>query len=155
MGVYGGKVDVANDVSFAPLASGQRDFTVVAGNVDHEKSLYTTTTGNALAFHGKIDGFGRSDTHPIVLLGNTVNVDGANLGSVNAVGSLKIGAVNEVNAKNLATLAATATAANALSANGLTVKSPATTQFLGGTMTFTNANMDVAGHDGRTPRAGE
>ena len=145
VGVYGGKVDVANDVSFAPLASGQRDFTVVAGNVDHEKSLYTTTTGNALAFHGKIDGFGRSDTHPIVLLGNTVNVDGANLGSVNAVGSLKIGAVNEVNAKDLATLAATATAANALSANGLTVKSPATTQFLGGTMTFTNANMDVAG----------
>lgn len=145
VGVYGGKVDVANDVSFAPLASGQRDFTVVAGNVDHEKSLYTTTTGNALAFHGKIDGFGRSDTHPIVLLGNTVNVDGANLGSVNAVGSLKIGAVNEVNAKDLATLAATATAANALSANGLTVKSPATTQFLGGTMTFTNANMDVTG----------
>ena len=145
VGVYGGKVDVANDVSFAPLAPGQRDFTVVAGNVDHEKSLYTTTTGNALAFHGKIDGFGRSDTHPIVLLGNTVNVDGANLGSVNAVGSLKIGAVNEVNAKDLATLAATATAANALSANGLTVKSPATTQFLGGTMTFTNANMDVAG----------
>ena len=145
VGVYGGKVDVANDVSFAPLASGQRDFTVVAGNIDHGKSVYTTTTGNALAFHGKIDGFGTSDTHPIVLLGNTVNVDGANLGSVNAVGSLKIGAVNEVNAKNLATLAATATAANALSANGLTVKSPATTQFLGGTMTFTNANMDVTG----------
>lgn len=145
VGVYGGKVDVANDVSFAPLASGQRDFTVVAGNIDHGKSVYTTTTGNALAFHGKIDGFGRSDTHPIVLLGNTVNVDGANLGSVNAVGSLKIGAVNEVNAKDLATLAATATAANALSANGLTVKSPATTQFLGGTMTFTNANMDVTG----------
>ena len=145
VGVYGGKVDVANDVSFAPLAPGQRDFTVVAGNVDHEKSLYTTTTGNALAFHGKIDGFGISDTTPIVLLGNTVNVDGANLGSVSPVGSLKIGAVNEVNAKDLATLAATATAANALSANGLTVKSPATTQFLGGTMTFTNANMDVAG----------
>lgn len=145
VGVYGGKVDVANDVSFAPLTSGQRDFTVVAGNVDHEKSVYTTTTGNALAFHGKIDGFGISDTTPIVLLGNTVNVDGANLGSVSPVGSLKIGAVNEVNAKNLATLAATATAANALSANGLTVKSPATTQFLGGTMTFTNANMDVAG----------
>ena len=145
VGVYGGKVDVANDVSFAPLASGQRDFTVVAGNVDHEKSVYTTTTGNALAFHGKIDGFGTSDTHPIVLLGNTVNVDGANLGSVSPVGSLKIGAVNEVNAKDLATLAATATAANGLSANGLTVKSPATTQFLGGTMTFTNANMDVAG----------
>ena len=145
VGVYGGKVDVANDVSFAPLAPGQRDFTVVAGNVDHEKSVYTTTTGNALAFHGKIDGFGTSDTHPIVLLGNTVNVDGANLGSVYAVGSLKIGAVNEVNAKDLATLAATATAANALSANGLTVKSPATTQFLGGTMTFTNANMDVSG----------
>ena len=145
VGVYGGKVDVANDVSFAPLASGQRDFTVVAGNIDHGKSVYTTTTGNALAFHGKIDGFGTSDTHPIVLLGNTVNVDGANLGSVYAVGSLKIGAVNEVNAKDLATLAATATAANALSANGLTVKSPATTQFLGGTMTFTNANMDVTG----------
>ena len=145
VGVYGGKVDVANDVSFAPLTSGQRDFTVVAGNVDHEKSVYTTTAGNALAFHGKIDGFGISDTTPIVLLGNTVNVDGANLGSVSPVGSLKIGAVNEVNAKDLATLAATATAANALSANGLTVKSPATTQFLGGTMTFTNANMDVAG----------
>ena len=145
VGVYGGKVDVANDVSFAPLAPGQRDFTVVAGNVDHEKSVYTTTTGNALAFHGKIDGFGTSDTTPIVLLGNTVNVDGANLGSVSPVGSLKIGAVNEVNAKDLATLAATATAANGLSANGLTVKSPATTQFLGGTMTFTNANMDVAG----------
>ena len=145
VGVYGGKVDVANDVSFAPLSSGQRDFTVVAGNVDHEKSVYTTTTGNALAFHGKIDGFGTSDTTLIVLLGNTVNVDGANLGSVSPVGSLKIGAVNEVNAKDRDTLAATATAANALSANGLTVKSPATTQFHGGTMTFKNANMDVAG----------
>ena len=145
VGVYGGKVDVANDVSFAPLASGQRDFTVVAGNVDHEKSLYTTMTGNALAFHGKIDGFGRSDTHPIVLLGNTVNVDGANLGSVSPVGSLKIGAVNEVNAKNLATLAATATAANTLSAVGASITSPASVQIHGGTMTFTNANMDVAG----------
>lgn len=145
VGVYGGKVDVANDVSFAPLAPGQRDFTVVAGNVDHEKSVYTTTTGNALAFHGTIDGFGTSDTTPIVLLGNTVNVDGANLGSVNAVGSLKIGAVNELNAKDPDQLAVTATAANTLSAVGASITSPASVQIHGGTMTFTNANMDVAG----------
>ena len=145
VGVYGGKVDVANDVSFAPLAPGQRDFTVVAGNVDHEKSVYTTTTGNALAFHGTIDGFGTSDTHPIVLLGNTVNVDGANLGSVSPVGSLKIGAVNEVNAKDPDQLAVTATAANTLSAVGASITSPASVQIHGGTMTFTNANMDVTG----------
>lgn len=145
VGVYGGKVDVANDVSFAPLAPGQRDFTVVAGNVDHEKSVYTTTTGNALAFHGKIDGFGTSDTHPIVLLGNTVNVDGANLGSVSPVGSLKIGAVNEVNAKDPDQLAVTATAANTLSAVGASITSPASVQIHGGTMTFKNANMDVTG----------
>ena len=145
VGVYGGKVDVANDVSFAPLSSEQGDFTVVAGNVDHEKSVYTTTTGNALAFHGTIDGFGTSDTTPIVLLGNTVNVDGANLGSVNAVGSLKIGAVNEVNAKDPDQLAVTATAANTLSAVGASITSPASVQIHGGTMTFTNANMDVAG----------
>ena len=145
VGVYGGKVDVANDVSFAPHSSEQGDFTVVAGNVDHEKSVYTTTTGNALAFHGTIDGFGTSDTTPIVLLGNTVNVDGANLGSVNAVGSLKIGAVNEVNAKDPDQLAVTATAANTLSAVGASITSPASVQIHGGTMTFTNANMDVAG----------
>ena len=145
VGVYGGKVDVANDVSFAPLSSEQGDFTVVAGNVDHEKSVYTTTTGNALAFHGTIDGFGTSDTTPIVLLGNTVNVDGANLGSVNAVGSLKIGAVNELNAKDPDQLAVTATAANTLSAVGASITSPASVQIHGGTMTFTNANMDVAG----------
>lgn len=143
--VYGGKVDVANDVSFAPLSSEQGDFTVVAGNVDHGKSVYTTTTGNALAFHGTIDGFGTSDTHPIVLLGNTVNVDGANLGSVNAVGSLKIGAVNEANAKDPDQLAVTATAANTLSAVGASITSPASVQIHGGTMTFKNANMDVAG----------
>ena len=145
VGVYGGKVDVANDVSFAPLSSEQGDFTVVAGNVDHEKSVYTTTTGNALAFHGTIDGFGTSDTTPIVLLGNTVNVDGANLGSVNAVGSLKIGAVNELNAKDPDQLAVTATAANTLSAVGASITSPASVQIHGGTMTFKNANMDVAG----------
>ena len=145
VGVYGGKVDVANDVSFAPLSSEQGDFTVVAGNVDHEKSVYTTTTGNALAFHGTIDGFGTSDTTPIVLLGNTVNVDGANLGSVNAVGSLKIGAVNELNAKDPDQLAVTATAANTLSAVGASITSPASVQIHGGTMTFTNANMDVTG----------
>ena len=145
VGVYGGKVDVANDVSFAPLSSEQGDFTVVAGNVDHEKSVYTTTTGNALAFHGTIDGFGTSDTTPIVLLGNTVNVDGANLGSVNAVGSLKIGAVNELNAKDPDQLAVTATAANTLSAVGASITSPASVQIHGGTMAFTNANMDVAG----------
>ena len=145
VGVYGGKVDVANDVSFAPLSSEQGDFTVVAGNVDHEKSVYTTTTGNALAFHGTIDGFGTSDTTPIVLLGNTVNVDGANLGSVNAVGSLKIGAVNELNAKDPDQLAVTATAANTLSAVGASITSPASVQIHGGTMTFTDANMDVAG----------
>ena len=145
VGVYGGKVDVANDVSFAPLSSEQGDFTVVAGNVDHEKSVYTTTTGNALAFHGTIDGFGTSDTTPIVLLGNTVNVDGANLGSVSPVGSLKIGAVNEVNAKDPDQLAVTATAANTLSAVGASITSPASVQIHGGTMTFKNANMDVTG----------
>ena len=148
VGVYGGKVDVANDVAFTPPSGPQRYFKVVAGNVDHEKSLYTTTAGNALAFHGKIAGFGQTDEKDILLIGNTVNLDGADLGASSAgfgIGGLKVMAVDTLDAKNLATLAATATAANALSANGLTVKSPTTTQFLGGTMTFTNANMDVAG----------
>lgn len=148
VGVYGGKVTVANDVAFTPSSGPQRYFKVVAGNVDHEKKLYTTTAGNALAFHGKIAGFGQTDEKDILLIGNTVNLDGADLGASSAgfgIGGLKVMAVDTLDAKNLATLAATATAANALSANGLTVKSPATTQFLGGTMTFTNANMDVAG----------
>jgi len=148
--IYGGKVTVANDVTFRPLRPNQRDFEIVAGNVYHEQGRYTSVAGNELQFHGNLNGFGTTDDTSIVLFGNTVNLDGARFGDPldplhSSVGGLKIGAANEVNAKERHKFAATSTAANTLSANGAYIKSPASIQLLGGTVTFTNTNMDVAG----------
>ena len=150
VGIYGGKVTVANDVTFRPLRPNQRDFEIVAGNVYHEQGRYTSVAGNDLQFHGNLNGFGTTDDTSIVLFGNTVNLDGARFGDPmdplhSSVGGLKIGAANEVNAKERHKFAATSTAANTLSANGAYIKSPASIQLLGGTVTFTNTNMDVEG----------
>ena len=147
VGIYGGKVTVANDVTFRPLSPNQRDFEIVAGNVYHEQGRYTSVAGNELQFHGNLNGFGTTDDTSIVLFGNTVNLDGARFGDPlhSSVGGLKIGAANEVNAKERHKFAATSTAANTLSANGAYINSPASIQLLGGTVTFTNTNMDVAG----------
>ena len=150
VGIYGGKVTVANDVTFRPLRPNQRDFEIVAGNVYHEQGRYTSVAGNDLQFHGNLNGFGTTDDTSIVLFGNTVNLDGARFGDPmdplhSSVGGLKIGAANEVNAKKRHKFAATSTAANTLSANGAYIKSPASIQLLGGTVTFTNTNMDVEG----------
>ncbi len=150
VGIYGGKVTVANDVTFRPLSPNQRDFEIVAGNVYHEQGRYTSVAGNELQFHGNLNGFGTTDDTSIVLFANTVNLDGARFGDPldplhSSVGGLKIGAANEVNAKERHKFAATSTAANTLSANGAYIKSPASIQLLGGTVTFTNTNMDVEG----------
>ena len=147
VGIYGGKVTIANDVTFRPLSPNQRDFEIVAGNVYHEQGHYTSVAGNELQFHGNLNGFGTTDDTSIVLFGNTVNLDGARFGDplYSSVGGLKIGAANEVNAKERHKFAATSTAANTLRANGAYIKSPASIQLLGGTVTFTNTNMDVAG----------
>lgn len=149
VGIYGGKVTVANDVTFRPLRPNQRDFEIVAGNVYHEQGRYTSVAGNELQFHGNLNGFGTTDDTSIVFFGNTVNLDGARFGDptnpLDSVGGLKIGAANEVNAKERHKFAATSTAANTLSANGAYIKSPASIQLLGGTVTFTNTNMDVEG----------
>ena len=147
VGIYGGKVTIANDVTFRPLSPNQRDFEIVAGNVYHEQGRYTSVAGNELQFHGNLNGFGTTDDTSIVLFGNTVNLDGARFGDPlhGSVGGLKVGAANEVNAKERHKFAATSTAANTLSANGAYIKSPASIQLLGGTVTFTNTNMDVAG----------
>ena len=147
VGIYGGKVTVDNNVSFYPLSPNQRDFEIVAGNVYHEQGRYTSVAGNDLQFRGNLNGFGTTDDTSIVLFGNTVNLDGARFGDPlhSSVGGLKIGAANEVNAKERHKFAATSTAANTLSANGAYINSPASIQLLGGTVTFTNTNMDVAG----------
>mgnify|MGYP000881034575 CR=1 FL=1 len=150
VGIYGGKVTIANDVTFRPLSPNQRDFEIVAGNVYHEQGRYTSVAGNELQFHGNLNGFGTTDDTSIVLFGNKVNLDSARFGDPmdplhSSVGGLKIGAANEVNAKERHKFAATSTAANTLSANGAYIKSPASIQLLGGTVTFTNTNMDVAG----------
>ena len=150
VGIYGGKVTVDSNVTFRPLSPNQRDFEIVAGNVYHEQGRYTSVAGNELQFHGNLNGFGTTDDTSIVLFGNKVNLDGARFGDPmdplhSSVGGLKIGAANEVNAKERHKFAATSTAANTLSANGAYIKSPASIQLLGGTVTFTNTNMDVAG----------
>ena len=147
VGIYGGKVTVDSNVTFYPLRPNQRGFEIVAGNVYHEQGRYTSVAGNELQFHGNLNGFGTTDDTSIVLFGNTVNLDGARFGDplYSSVGGLKIGAANEVNAKDRHKFAATSTAANTLRANGAYIKSPASIQLLGGTVTFTNTNMDVEG----------
>ena len=146
VGIYGGKVTVDNNVTFYPLSPNQRDFEIVAGNVYHEQGRYTSVAGNDLRFRGNLNGFGRTDDTSIVLFGNRVNLDGARFGQpLYSIGGLKIGAANEVNAKDRHKFAATSTAANTLRAYGAYINSPASIQLLGGTVTLTNTNMDVAG----------
>ena len=141
VGIYGGKVTVDSDVTFGKLSEAGK-FEVVAGNVYHEQDRYTTAAGNALAFHGKVDDFAKKADTDVILLGNTVNLDDAQIGQTGRVGNVNIGAVNELDAKSHVT--ANATKANTLSASGANIQSDASVQMLGGTVTLTNTALDVA-----------
>ena len=138
VGIYGGKVTVDSDVTFGKLSRAGK-FEMVAGNVYHEQGRYTTAAGNDLAFHGKVDDFAQKEDTDVILLGNTVNLDGAQMSHV---GNVNIGAVNELDAKSHVT--ANATKANTLSASGAKIQSDASVQMLGGTVTLTNTALDVA-----------
>ena len=141
VGIYGGKVTVDSNVTFGKLSEAGK-FEVVAGNVYHEQNRYTTATGNDLAFHGKVDDFAKKADTDVILLGNTVNLDDAQIGQTGRVGNVNIGAVNELDAKSHVT--ANATKANTLSASGANIQSDASVQMLGGTVTLTNTALDVA-----------
>ena len=141
VGIYGGKVTVDSNVTFGKLSEAGK-FEVVAGNVYHEQDRYTTATGNDLAFHGKVDDFAKKADTDVILLGNTVNLDDAQIGQTGRVGNVNIGAVNELDAKSHVT--ANATKANTLSASGANIQSDASVQMLGGTVTLTNTALDVA-----------
>lgn len=141
VGIYGGKVTVDSNVTFGKLSEAGK-FEVVAGNVYHEQDRYTTAAGNDLAFHGKVDDFAKKADTDVILLGNTVNLDDAQIGQTGRVGNVNIGAVNELDAKSHVT--ANATKANTLSASGANIQSDASVQMLGGTVTLTNTALDVA-----------
>ena len=141
VGIYGGKVTVDSNVTFGKLSEAG-NFEVVAGNVYHEQDRYTTAAGNDLAFHGKVDDFAKKADTDVILLGNTVNLDDAQIGQTGRVGNVNIGAVNELDAKSHVT--ANATKANTLSASGANIQSDASVQMLGGTVTLTNTALDVA-----------
>lgn len=141
VGIHGGKVTVDSNVTFGKLSEAG-NFEVVAGNVYHEQDRYTTAAGNDLAFHGKVDDFAKKADTDVILLGNTVNLDDAQIGQAGRVGNVNIGAVNELDAKSHVT--ANATKANTLSASGANIQSDASVQMLGGTVTLTNTALDVA-----------
>ena len=90
--VYGGKVTVDEKTKFNGGDS-QKDFEIVAGSIDHEQNRYTTVQGNDIAFHGDISGYKDTEDHPIMFLGNTVNLDHASI--INA-GRLNVAAANEM-----------------------------------------------------------
>ena len=138
VGIYGGKVTVDSNVTFGKLSEAGK-FEVVAGNVYHEQDRYTTATGNDLAFHGKVDDFAKKADTDVILLGNTVNLDDAQIGQTGRVGNVNIGAVNVVDKKTIQ-----ATAANTLTANGANIQSDTSAYLHGGTVTLTNTTIDVA-----------
>lgn len=141
VGIHGGKVTVDSNVTFGKLSEAG-NFEVVVGNVYHEQDRYTTAAGNDLAFHGKVDDFAKKADTDVILLGNTVNLDDAQIGQTGRVGNVNIGAVNELDAKSHVT--ANATKANTLSASGANIQSDASVQMLGGMVTLTNTALDVA-----------
>ena len=134
--VYGGKVAVDEKTKFNGGDS-QRDFEIVAGSIDHEQNRYTTVKGNDIAFHGDISGYKDTEDHPIMFLGNTVNLDHASI--INA-GRLNVAAANEM-VQSEHEVTHKATTENTVSAKDAVINTVDDTWLVGGKVTVKDSKL--------------
>ena len=119
----GGKVSVGDGVTFASANSGGGAFEITAGNQTFgETGTVSTTRGNDVEFHGKIQGM-TSANHTVDITGATVNLNSAQIGSTGDNGIVNVMAARTTRIKDADHVDIAASAGNAVSAEGLTVNS--------------------------------
>lgn len=143
----GGKVNVADGVTFSSKSSGDdvmienlaaKSFTFQKENETQDvMGSTTTTTDNAMAFHGTFDNTSSSENTNFHIDGGTVNLDGATL-KLNNASELYSTAGQQQDSE---TVPGTATSANVLSGNNLTVSGGKIIGIFGGQTTLTNSSI--------------
>lgn len=143
----GGKVNVADGVTFSSKSSGDdvmienlaaKSFTFQKENETQDvMGSTTTTTDNAMAFHGTFDNTISSENTNFHIDGGTVNLDGATL-KLNNASELYATAGQQQDSE---TVPGTATSANVLSGNNLTVSGGKIIGIFGGQTTLTNSSI--------------
>ncbi|MDY6268383.1 MAG: filamentous hemagglutinin N-terminal domain-containing protein [Selenomonadaceae bacterium] len=143
----GGKVNVADGVTFSSKSSGDdvmienlaaKSFTFQKENETQDvMGSTTTTTDNAMAFHGTFDNTSSSENTNFHIDGGTVNLDGATL-KLNNASELYATAGQQQDSE---TVPGTATSANVLSGNNLTVSGGKVIGIFGGQTTLTNSSV--------------
>lgn len=143
----GGKVNVADGVTFSTKSSGDdvmienlaaKSFTFQKENETQDvMGSTTTTTDNAMAFHGTFDNTSSSENTNFHIDGGTVNLDGATL-KLNNASELYSTAGQQQDSE---TVPGTATSANVLSGNNLTVSGGKIIGIFGGQTTLTNSSI--------------
>lgn len=143
----GGKVNVADGVTFSSKSSGDdvmienlaaKSFTFQKENETQDvMGSTTTTTDNAMAFHGTFDNTSSSENTNFHIDGGTVNLDGATL-KLNNASELYATAGQQQDSE---TVPGTATSANVLSGNNLTVSGGKIIGIFGGQTTLTNSSI--------------
>lgn len=119
----GGKVSVGDGVTFASANSDGGAFEITAGNQTFgETGAVSTTRGNDVEFHGKIQGI-TSANHTVDITGATVNLNSAQIGSAGDHGIVNVMAARTTRIKDADHVDIAASAGNAVSAEGLTVNS--------------------------------
>ena len=119
----GGKVSVGDGVTFASANSDGGAFEITAGNQTFgETGAVSTTRGNDVEFHGKIQGI-TSANHTVDITGATVNLNSAQIGSAGDNGIVNVMAARTTRIKDADHVDIAASAGNAVSAEGLTVNS--------------------------------
>ena len=142
-----GKVNVADGVTFSTKSSGDdvmienlaaKSFTFQKENETQDvMGSTTTTTDNAMAFHGTFDNTSSSENTNFHIDGGTVNLDGATL-KLNNASELYSTAGQQQDSE---TVPGTATSANVLSGNNLTVSGGKIIGIFGGQTTLTNSSI--------------
>ena len=136
----GGKVSVGDGVTFASANPGGGAFEITAGNQTFgETGTISTTRGNDVEFHGKIQGMTSAD-HTVDITGATVNLNSAQIGSTGDNGIVNVMAARTTRIKDADHVDIAASAGNAVSAEGLTVNS-GKTNVAGGNVALKNSTV--------------
>lgn len=136
----GGKVSVGDGVTFASANPDGGAFEITAGNQTFgETGTVSTTRGNDVEFHGKIQGM-TSANHTVDITGATVNLNSAQIGSVGDNGIVNVMAARTTRIKDADHVDIAASAGNAVSAEGLTVNS-GKTNVAGGNVALKNSTV--------------
>ena len=122
--VGGGKVTVGNDVTFNLGDGSGGAMELVAGSrvLSGEDEITTSAAGNEVQFHGKIRGVGMKNQY-VGIMGNTVNLDHADIrdvGKVYAAAIKRLNYAEDAHGNEVSTVSTGAD--NALNADGLTVE---------------------------------